>query len=159
LITIDAERCTGCGACMEVCPTGALYLVDGKATVDGALCRECEACLAICPTAAITLTARQGAVAEPVRVPARRPEPEVVQVRTQPTLVPLRARVLPVVGAALAWVGREILPQMADVLLDSLDRRTTRLQPTGEGRGRETQAPGAKGGGRQHRHRRRGGSR
>ena len=158
MITIDGERCTGCGACMEVCPTGALYLVDGKATVDVTLCRECEACLAICPTGAITLTTREEAVAELVRVPVPRSKSEVIQVKTQPTLVPLRSRVLPAVGGALAWFGREILPEMADLILDRLDRRTTRLQTTGEARSRETRAPGAKGGGRQHRHRRRGGS-
>ena len=31
MITIDLARCNGCGACVEVCPEGALYLVDDKA--------------------------------------------------------------------------------------------------------------------------------
>jgi NAD-dependent dihydropyrimidine dehydrogenase PreA subunit len=161
VISIDGEQCTGCGACVEVCPTGALYLVEGKAAVDGALCRECEVCLAACPTGAIALATHEGPAVEPIRVPTRRPEPEVIRVKAQTAPVPLRARVLPMMGAALAWAGREILPRLADSLLDTLDRRTAAAQATGEALGRETVAPGAKGGGQQRRQRRRrgGGSR
>jgi NAD-dependent dihydropyrimidine dehydrogenase PreA subunit len=153
VITIDVERCTGCGACLEVCPTGALYLVDGKATVDEARCRVCDACLAACPTVAITLAPQ----AEPVRMPALRPEPEAIRIRTQPA--PLRFRVLPVAGAALVWAGREILPRLADFLLYTLDRQTTAPRLPGTVGSRDALAPGAKGSGQQHRHRQRGGKR
>ncbi len=158
MIIIDADRCTGCGACVKVCPDGAIYLVEGVATVDSRLCRECEACIAACPTEAIRLVTPEAAVeAEPVRLPVRQPEPEVIQIRTPSTLVPLRARVLPVVGATLAWAGREVLPRLADLLLDGLDRRETRqdTRATGRGSGR-----GAGTGGRgRRRRRRRGGGR
>jgi ferredoxin len=161
VITIDAERCTGCGACVEICPSGALYLVDGKAAVDGALCHECEACLAACPGEAITLIALEEPVAETVHVPALRPELEIIQVRTQSAPVLLRSRVLPVIGAALTWAGREIVPWLAELALDTLDRQATRPQARGETRSPPSPATGAKGGGRQHRRRQRrgGGSR
>jgi NAD-dependent dihydropyrimidine dehydrogenase PreA subunit len=158
VIVIDAERCTGCAACMEVCPTGALYLVEGKAMVDGALCSECEACLEACPSGAITLTEQEEPVTEAARLPALAAEPAVIRVKTQPTLVPFRSKVLSVVGAALAWAGREILPSLAEFLLDTLDRRTTHRQAQNGARSRETPASGAKGSGRQQRRRRRGGS-
>jgi NAD-dependent dihydropyrimidine dehydrogenase PreA subunit len=165
VITIRAERCSGCGACVDVCPTGALYLVDGKAAVDEALCNTCKECLAVCPGEAITLAPQEELVRVPALHPAlqarptlqARPEPEVIQVRTQP--VSLRARVLPVAGAALAWAGREFLPRLADLLLDTLDRRTSTPQTMGAraAPGREPAPRGAKGTGKQHRHRRRGG--
>ncbi len=155
MITIDVEWCTGCGACVEVCPTGALYLVDGKATVDRSLCRDCEACIAACPSGAITLTEREEPVAEAVHLPALRPEPEVVHVRTQSAQAPFRSRVLPLIGSALIWAEREILPWLADWL----DRRATQPQRSDGARQRETPPSGAKGSGRQHRHRRRGGGR
>jgi NAD-dependent dihydropyrimidine dehydrogenase PreA subunit len=160
VITIDAERCTGSGACVEVCPTGAIYLVEGRARVDQSLCSECKACIAACPTQAITLAmSEQGPAPGPVRLPARRPEPEVVQVRTQTIPGPFRTGVLPVVGAGLAWAGREILPRLADLLLDALDRRTARQQTTGIARDPGSAVRGGKGSGRQQRRRRRGGKR
>jgi NAD-dependent dihydropyrimidine dehydrogenase PreA subunit len=159
MIVVDTERCSGCGVCVDVCPTGALYLVDGKATVDKNLCNTCQECLAACPNEAIALT-RQ---AERVLIPALRPEPESIQVSMQP--LPWHAKVLPVAGAALplasaalAWTGREILPRLADFLLDTLDRRLAAPQTTGTtvARGREPAIRGARGAGRQYRHRRRG---
>jgi ferredoxin len=182
VITIDIERCSGCGACVEICPTSALYLVDGKAVVDEALCNTCKECLAACPVEAIMLVPG----AEPAHVsalqpahqarpdhqahrePLFRPEPEVIHVRTQPVSLP--ARVLPMAGAALVWAGREILPRLADVVLDALDRRSSAPQAISAGqprvmgasarRDREESARGAKGAGhgqRRHRRRRRGG--
>ena len=128
MITIHAERCDGCGACLEVCPHGALYLFEGKAVVDEALCQECEACVAVCPAEAITIVEQVTAAAAPARVPAIRPASEVGLVESQPAPVPLRVKVLPVVGAALSWAGRELVPRLAYYLLDGLDRRATRDQ-------------------------------
>ena len=31
IITIDEERCNGCGLCAEACHEGAIGMVDGKA--------------------------------------------------------------------------------------------------------------------------------
>lgn len=125
MITIVEGQCTGCGACVEVCPTGALYLVDGRAAVDNALCRECEACVSACPTEAIRLIT--GPINTPDRapVPVLRREPEVVLVRTspaQPAPLPLRSALLPALGAALSWTRREIMPRLADLLIERLDR-------------------------------------
>ncbi|MBN1135529.1 MAG: 4Fe-4S binding protein [Anaerolineae bacterium] len=157
MIAIDLERCTGCGACVEVCPTGALRLVGGKATVDQSLCRECEACLAACPTEAIILVTQEAPVVEKTHLPAVRPQPEVIQVRTSPVPVSLRSQVLPVVGTALVWVGREILPWLADSVLDTLSRYTIRLPARGAERDRKAPASAGRGGRRQRRQRRRGG--
>ena len=155
MITIHAERCNGCGACLEVCPHGALFLIEGKAVVDEALCQECEACIAACPLNAI-LVAEPMPAAQPTRVPAIRPEPEVVVVESTQSPVPLRVKVLPVVGAALSWAGRELVPRLAYYLLDELDRRATGQPASGLVRSRSPSAARG-GGGRQRRHRHRGG--
>jgi Fe-S-cluster-containing hydrogenase component 2 len=52
-VWVDAARCTGCGACVEVCPVGAIALVGGKARVDEETCIGCEACVTTCPEGAI----------------------------------------------------------------------------------------------------------
>lgn len=52
---VNAEVCTGCGACVEICPVEAISLEAGKAKVDEDKCVECGVCVGECPTNAITL--------------------------------------------------------------------------------------------------------
>jgi ferredoxin len=154
----------GCGACVEICPNNAIFLVEGKAEVDGLLCKSSEVCLAACPTGAISLAEWvQQPAAELARVPGRDPEPELMEATTE-TLrpVPLRSSVFPVVSAALAWVGREIVPRLVDSILSSLDRRALEKRAKkGEkgaaGCGAPTRRGSQDGQRRQHRRRRRSG--
>ncbi|MEW5936235.1 MAG: electron transfer flavoprotein subunit alpha [Candidatus Thermoplasmatota archaeon] len=46
-LRILAERCTGCGICVNACPFGALSLRYGKAVVSDA-CTLCGACVEVC---------------------------------------------------------------------------------------------------------------
>lgn len=41
--------CNNCGTCLELCPTGALAMVEGKVTFDKKLCIDCDACIKGCP--------------------------------------------------------------------------------------------------------------
>ena len=55
-VTVDKEKCIGCGACVGACPNNVLELVDGKAEptkMDA--CNATKACTAICPVGAITV--------------------------------------------------------------------------------------------------------
>ena len=62
IITIDQEKCNGCGLCAQACHEQAIGMVDGKA----ALLRDdyCDGlgdCLPVCPTNAITFEVREAA--------------------------------------------------------------------------------------------------
>ncbi|MBQ3540287.1 MAG: electron transfer flavoprotein subunit alpha [Phascolarctobacterium sp.] len=57
---VDKETCVGCGACVAICPVGAISLED-KAHIDADACIGCGACVNGCPVGAI---APEGAVAK-----------------------------------------------------------------------------------------------
>jgi heterodisulfide reductase subunit A len=54
---IDAAACSGCQACVGVCPFGAISYLEDKAVceVNQALCKGCGTCAANCPSECITL--------------------------------------------------------------------------------------------------------
>jgi len=52
---IEKESCTGCGACVEVCPPLALFLKDEKVQIQEEFCEECGFCAAECPVEAIRI--------------------------------------------------------------------------------------------------------
>lgn len=60
-ISLDSDKCNGCGMCVEVCPH-AVFALDSKKVqiVDRDACMECGACAVNCPVAAITVEAGVG---------------------------------------------------------------------------------------------------
>ncbi len=60
IITIDEEKCNGCGLCVPGCPEGALQIIDGKARlVSDLFCDGLGACIGECPEGAITILERE----------------------------------------------------------------------------------------------------
>lgn len=53
-IIIDHDKCTGSGACVLVCPSKAISLVDGKAVVQDEKCDLDGICIPACPNEAIS---------------------------------------------------------------------------------------------------------
>lgn len=60
IITIDTEKCNGCGICIPNCPEGALQIIDGKARlISDLFCDGLGACIGNCPEGAITIEERE----------------------------------------------------------------------------------------------------
>lgn len=51
----DESRCTHCGACITICPTGALSLelLSRRVNFESAKCIACELCILACPPRAM----------------------------------------------------------------------------------------------------------
>jgi len=56
-VTRDEERCTQCGACITLCPTGSLYMDKKtmKVIFDPEKCIACELCVKGCPPRAMKI--------------------------------------------------------------------------------------------------------
>jgi NAD-dependent dihydropyrimidine dehydrogenase PreA subunit len=60
IITIDEEKCTGCGECVPNCPEGAIQIIDGKARLVSDLsCDGLGACIGHCPEGAMSVENRE----------------------------------------------------------------------------------------------------
>jgi NAD-dependent dihydropyrimidine dehydrogenase PreA subunit len=63
-LSLNEEKCAGCGTCAVVCPHKVFRLNNGKvAIVDRDACMECGACATNCPTEAITVQSGVGCAA------------------------------------------------------------------------------------------------
>lgn len=53
---VDRNECTGCGLCIDECPSESITIDDeGISCIDENKCTECGACVDICPSVAISL--------------------------------------------------------------------------------------------------------
>lgn len=61
---INAQKCTGCGKCGELCEFKAITLVGDSIMVFEELCHGCGGCMAICPEDSITEKGRELGILE-----------------------------------------------------------------------------------------------
>ncbi len=52
---VDSEKCTGCGVCVEACPTEAIQIRNDLAVVNEEKCIDCGTCEDECAKDAIML--------------------------------------------------------------------------------------------------------
>ena len=55
VVKIDIEKCTGCGSCVDCCPSEALKVENEKVEVDADACVDCGVCVDECPEEALEM--------------------------------------------------------------------------------------------------------
>lgn len=53
------DNCIACGACVAICPVGALK-IDGKVALDASKCIGCANCVGVCPTFSLFVDMKAG---------------------------------------------------------------------------------------------------
>ena len=67
-LSLNAEKCIGCGKCTEVCPHGVFDVTEKKARIAKKdLCIECGACAMNCPVEAIRVETGVGCAAAVIK--------------------------------------------------------------------------------------------
>ena len=56
MIKVRREVCGYCGACVSVCPEGAIELIDAYLSVDNENCKLCKICVKVCPLGALEVS-------------------------------------------------------------------------------------------------------
>lgn len=51
---INNDLCVGCGSCVDICPKGAIQVIDGIAVINRDKCKKCRICVNACPVDAIS---------------------------------------------------------------------------------------------------------
>ncbi len=55
-VIVDADKCTGCGECVDVCPVEVYEIQEGKsAVINEEECLGCESCVEVCETSAVSV--------------------------------------------------------------------------------------------------------
>ena len=63
-LLVYPDKCMGCGACMQVCPKGALQVVEGKITLDRKLCDNCGKCTGVCFSGTLEMAGTEMSVSD-----------------------------------------------------------------------------------------------
>ena len=125
-IKINQELCAGCGLCMDECPSDAISISNGWAVVDQKRCTGCEICVKVCPNGAIEVCDEQPKIEIiPGQQAVRKPIPLQGQV-LYPAPVSSVRKLAPIASAALAYMGREVVPKVMDAMVTALENRLAR---------------------------------
>jgi NAD-dependent dihydropyrimidine dehydrogenase PreA subunit len=151
-VWVETARCTGCGACVEVCPAGAIALMDGKACIDEEACTGCGACVDACPEGAIQPVIQGELIPAPERVASTVHQPSPLVETAGAAVVAAGAGLLmKAAGASVRAVGRWLMRRPAGTgpslrrNFDDLGRRRAQTSASSA----ESRAGG--GAGRRHR--------
>ena len=134
-VRVNQDRCAGCGICMYECPSGAIQMENGWAVIDHSRCTGCQTCVEVCPNEAIEVVNQQPGAAV---MPNQQTNSTLATQETKTVVIPHKSDIIqpqaeknrlsiaPVASAAMAYVGREVVPRVIDAMVTALENRLAR---------------------------------
>lgn len=55
MIRVNIDKCGHCGACVSVCPTNSITLVESCLSIEDT-CSACQTCVTVCPVGALSVS-------------------------------------------------------------------------------------------------------
>ncbi len=49
MVSINLDKCVGCGGCIDLCPSAAILMFNDKVNIDPDGCVKCGICVQVCP--------------------------------------------------------------------------------------------------------------
>lgn len=56
---LDESKCTGCGACANLCQFSAISMINVKPYIFSEMCHDCGGCFMVCPSGALKMSERE----------------------------------------------------------------------------------------------------
>jgi NAD-dependent dihydropyrimidine dehydrogenase PreA subunit/nitroreductase len=70
MVTIELDKCTGCGTCVRICHEHCMTVHAGKISIDYRSCSTCTQCVAACPERALSWNSTAPLVFDSSKMPA-----------------------------------------------------------------------------------------
>ncbi|MCP4538538.1 MAG: hypothetical protein GY832_15490 [Chloroflexi bacterium] len=70
MVTVDKDRCTGCGSCVKICHEGCISLTNSAVSINYEFCSTCTQCVAICREQALSWDSVPPTAFDKARIPS-----------------------------------------------------------------------------------------
>ena len=81
MITIEKDKCNGCGLCIRICHEHCIALSDSLPKINYEVCSTCTQCVAVCPQKALTWDHQESIAYDTGRLPSPTQLEELFQER------------------------------------------------------------------------------
>lgn len=122
-VTVDHEKCSLCGLCVEVCKGKPLYIENEKVQIDYSIllgCIGCGQCAAVCPKKCITVEGREMSPGDLFDLPPKESRASYDQFLSM----------LQVRRSTRAFKDREVEPEVVQKILDAVTTAPIGLPPS-----------------------------